>query len=164
MIASSACPCPSVALPVGFEKGVNLLSMVLLLPPAPAALVLVGLAFATLSALSAAAFLRIAVFAPPGGDDGRAVLEPTEGGGLTGEFGRGDDWRAHRGQRCSRRSFNSDIVALNLQVRIARTGWGFVQGIADRLWVSKSYHYEGGLYDGSCNSTSAAQNLREGLR
>lgn len=64
----------------------------LLLPPAPADLVLVGLAFATLSALSAAAFLRIAVLAPPGGEDGRAVLEPADGGELMGELGRGEDW------------------------------------------------------------------------
>ena len=72
----------------------NVLSMVLLLPPAPAARVLVGLALATLSARSAAAFLRIAVFGPPGGvgDEGRAVLEPTDCGGLIGELGRGEDW------------------------------------------------------------------------
>ena len=41
--------------------------MVLLLPPAPAALVLAGLAFATWAVLSAAFLLRIAVFGPPGG-------------------------------------------------------------------------------------------------
>lgn len=66
--------------------------MVLLLPPAPAARVLVGRAFATLSARSAAAFLRIAVAGPPGGfgEDGRAVVEPVLGL-LTGEFGRGED-------------------------------------------------------------------------
>lgn len=69
----------------------DVLSIVLVLPPAPAALVLAGLAFATLSALSAAAFRRIAVLAPPGGDDGRAVLLPAEGGALIGELGRGDD-------------------------------------------------------------------------
>lgn len=75
------------------EQGI-ILSIVLLLPPAPAALVLVGLALATLSALSAAAFLRIAVFGPPGGvgDDGRAVLAPTDCAVLTGELGRGEDW------------------------------------------------------------------------
>lgn len=66
----------------------------LLLPPAPAALVLVGLALATLSALSAAAFLRIAVFGPPGGvgDDGRTADDPTDWGELIGELERGDDW------------------------------------------------------------------------
>lgn len=73
-------------------SGVYVLSMVLLLPPAPAALVLLGLAFAALSALSAAAFLLIAVAGPPGGfgDDGRALLEP-DVGVLTGEVGRGED-------------------------------------------------------------------------
>lgn len=69
--------------------------MVLLLPPAPAALVLLGLTLATLSALSAAAFLLIAVAGPPGafGDDGRAVVEPVLGepGELMGDWGRGDD-------------------------------------------------------------------------
>lgn len=66
--------------------------MVLLLPPAPAARVLVGLVLATLSARSAAAFLLIAVFGPPGGvgDDGLAVLEPTAGE-PAGEAGRGED-------------------------------------------------------------------------
>lgn len=64
----------------------------LLLPPAPAALVLAGLALAILSALSAAAFLLIAVAGPPGalGETGRAVVEPVEGE-LIGEEGRGED-------------------------------------------------------------------------
>lgn len=64
----------------------------LLLPPAPAARVLEGRAFATLSARSAAAFLLIAVLGPPGGvgDDGRAVDEPTVP--PTGEVARGDDY------------------------------------------------------------------------
>jgi hypothetical protein len=55
---------------------------VLLLPPAPAARVLWGLAVVALSARSAAAFRRIAVFGPPGGvgDEGRAVELPTESG------------------------------------------------------------------------------------
>lgn len=68
------------------------LNMVLLLPPAPAVLVLAGRALATLSALSAAAFLLIAVAGPPGafGDDGRAVVVPVEGE-LTGDSGRGED-------------------------------------------------------------------------
>ena len=61
------------------------------LPPAPAALVLVGLAFATLSALSAAAFLLMAVLGPPGGDKFRPVLTPADGGGEVGEEGRGED-------------------------------------------------------------------------
>ena len=70
----------------------DILNIVLLLPPAPAALVLVGRAFATLSALSAAAFLLMAVAGPPGGfgDAGRAVVEPVEGE-LTGDEGRGED-------------------------------------------------------------------------
>ena len=67
--------------------------MVLELPPAPAALVLVGLALATLSALSAAAFLLIAVFGPPGGDKFRPLLTPAEAGGDIGEDGRGEDCR-----------------------------------------------------------------------
>ena len=51
-----------------------------------------GRAFATLSALSAAAFLLIAVAGPPGGlgDDGRAVVDPVVGE-FTGEAGRGED-------------------------------------------------------------------------
>lgn len=63
--------------------------MVLLLPPAPAALVLVGRAFATLSARSAAALRRRTVFAPPGGEEGRAVVPALDWGG--GEEGGGDD-------------------------------------------------------------------------
>jgi hypothetical protein len=60
--------------------GVHLLSMVLELPPAPAALVLLGRWFAVFSARSAAAFLRMTVAGPPGGlgDAGRAVVEPVE--------------------------------------------------------------------------------------
>ena len=67
----------------------------LLLPPAPAARVLVGRAFATLSALSAAAFLLIAVAGPPGGfgEAGRAVVDPVDGE-FTGDEGRGEDWQA----------------------------------------------------------------------
>ena len=71
---------------------VDIRNIVLELPPAPAALVLVGLAFATLSALSAAAFLLIAVFGPPGGDRFRPLLTPAEAGGEIGEDGRGEDW------------------------------------------------------------------------
>ena len=73
------------------EKNIDVRSMVLELPPAPAALVLVGLAFATLSALSAAAFLLIAVFGPPGGDKFRPLLTPAEAGGEIGEDGLGED-------------------------------------------------------------------------
>ena len=68
--------------------------MVLVLPPAPAALVLLGRAFATLSFWSAAALLRIAVFGPPGGvgDEGLpllwAIAPPGE---FTGDEGRGED-------------------------------------------------------------------------
>jgi hypothetical protein len=67
--------------------------MVLLLPPAPAALVLFGLAFAVFSARSAAAFRRIAVAGPPGGlgEDCRPVVEPCD---PPAEFwdGGGDDY------------------------------------------------------------------------
>lgn len=68
-------------------------SIVELLPPAPAARVLDGRAFATLSARSAAALRRMAVAGPPGGfgEDGRAVVEPVDGALLTGEDGRGED-------------------------------------------------------------------------
>ena len=72
-------------------QGINIRSIVLELPPAPAALVLVGLAFATLSALSAAAFLLMAVLGPPGGDRFRPLLTPAEAGGELGEDGCGED-------------------------------------------------------------------------
>lgn len=68
----------------------SLLSIVLELPPAPADLVLVGLALATLSCRSAAARLLIMVLGPPGGlgEVGRTpVLEP----GDVGELGGGED-------------------------------------------------------------------------
>lgn len=73
----------------------NALNIVLLLPPAPAARVLAGLAFATLSARSAAALRRIAVLGPPGGvgEEGRAVVEATEGL-PDGEEARGEDYRS----------------------------------------------------------------------
>lgn len=72
----------------------GVLNIVLLLPPAPAARVLAGLAFATFASRSAAAFLLIAVAGPPGGlgDAGRAVVEPVDGAELTGDVGRGEDW------------------------------------------------------------------------
>jgi hypothetical protein len=67
---------------------------VLLLPPAPAALVLLGRTFATFSFWSAAALLRIAVFGPPGGvgDEGRPafwLIAPP--GEFTGDDARGED-------------------------------------------------------------------------
>ena len=74
--------------------GIYIRSIVLELPPAPAALVLVGLAFATLSALSAAAFLLIAVLGPPGGDRFRPLLTPADACGEVGEDGRGEDYRS----------------------------------------------------------------------
>lgn len=75
------------------DLGAHVLSMVLLLPPAPAARVLLGRALAALSARSAAAFLLMATAGPPGGlgDEGRAVVEPVAGGELTGELERGED-------------------------------------------------------------------------
>ncbi len=67
--------------------------MVLELPPAPAARVLLGLWFAVFSARSAAAFLRMTVAGPPGGlgDAGRAVVDPDEAV-FTGEVARGEDY------------------------------------------------------------------------
>jgi hypothetical protein len=65
---------------------------VLLLPPAPAALVDAGRAFAARSFWSAAARLRIAVLGPPGGvglegrPDGDAAPDPM------GEEARGEDF------------------------------------------------------------------------
>lgn len=60
-------------------------NIVLLLPPAPALLVDVGRAFAALSARSAAALRRMAVFAPPGGEmDLALVTEPAVLGGEEG--------------------------------------------------------------------------------
>lgn len=72
----------------------NVLNIVLLLPPAPAALVLAGRAFATLSARSAAAFLLMAVAGPPGGlGEALAVEEPMVGGEFSGDDGRGANYR-----------------------------------------------------------------------
>jgi hypothetical protein len=73
----------------------DILSIVLLLPPAPADRVLLGRADAALSARSAAAFLLIAVAGPPGGfaDAGSAVVEPVDPAPpeAGGEVGGGDD-------------------------------------------------------------------------
>jgi hypothetical protein len=68
------------------------LNIVPLLPPAPAARVLLGRAFEARSARSAAALRRMAVAGPPGGfgEEGRAVVVPA-GLLLTGEVGRGED-------------------------------------------------------------------------
>ena len=65
------------------------------LPPAPAALVLLGRWLADFSARSAAAFLRITVAGPPGGfgDAGRAVVEPEEA--AFGEVARLADYGCH---------------------------------------------------------------------
>lgn len=80
-----------------YNRGKDILNMVLELPPAPAALVELGRAFATLSALSAAAFLLIAVAGPPGalGDEARIPVDEPEAAApaLTGEEGRGEDYK-----------------------------------------------------------------------
>lgn len=70
----------STLLLLGLSIRLNVRSMVLLEPPAPAARVLVGLALAILSFWSAAARLRMAVRGPPGGvgDEGRTTEEPLE--------------------------------------------------------------------------------------
>lgn len=64
----------------------------LVLPPAPADLVLAGRTLAILSFWSAAARRRIAVFGPPGGV-GLVCLPvaPPTPGEVTGEAERGDD-------------------------------------------------------------------------
>jgi hypothetical protein len=74
------------------KQGHHLLSIVLELPPAPAALVLLGLRLAVFSARSAAAFLRMTVAGPPGGlgEAGRAVVEPEEA--VAGEVARCADY------------------------------------------------------------------------
>lgn len=65
------------------DSSVYSLSIVLLEPPAPAALVLVGRALAIFSFWSAAARRRITVRGPPGGvgDDGRLPLVPLPAAG-----------------------------------------------------------------------------------
>jgi hypothetical protein len=121
--------------------GANILNIVLLLPPAPAALVLDGRAFATLSARSAAAFLRIAVAGPPGGlgEDGRAVVEPVDGE-FTGDEGRGEDCIVvlARSQR-----LKYPMVAGCRRVGASRAGvlrgWTGLMVKADG-WVEITYH------------------------
>ena len=76
-----------------YGKDNHIRNIVLELPPAPAALVLVGLAFAALSARSAAAFLLIAVFGPPGGEMLRPLVTVPDVEGEAGEEGRGEDCR-----------------------------------------------------------------------
>ena len=76
------------------RRGYTYSAWVLLEPPAPAALVLVGRALAIFSFWSAAARRRMAVRAPPGtdGEDGRPMLAPLAAAGeLTGESARGED-------------------------------------------------------------------------
>ncbi|TLS23449.1 uncharacterized protein PpBr36_05678 [Pyricularia pennisetigena] len=73
---------------------INVLNIVLLLPPAPAARVLLGRALAIFSFWSAAALRRMAVRAPPGGvgDEGRLTLAPVAAAGaLAGEEALGED-------------------------------------------------------------------------
>lgn len=78
-------------------QGRFVLSIVELLPPAPAERVLLGRALAIFSFWSAAARLRMTARAPPGGggESGRAVDWPEAGGEFTGDAGRGEDcvWR-----------------------------------------------------------------------
>lgn len=71
----------------------NVLSMVLLEPPAPAARVLLGRTLAIFSFWSAAARRRMAVRAPPGafGEDGRPMLAPVAADEATGDEARGED-------------------------------------------------------------------------
>ncbi|MCJ1236330.1 hypothetical protein MMC14_004311 [Varicellaria rhodocarpa] len=104
----------------------HLLNIVLLLPPAPAARVLVGRALATLSALSAAAFLRIAVLGPPGGvgDEGRPVLDPMDWGAPVGELDRGDDFSRYTYQPDPLSSYDarySAQLSMEMKYRIPDT-------------------------------------------
>lgn len=89
----------------------------LVLPPAPAALVLAGLAFATLSCRSAAARLLIIVLGPPGGvgEEGRAPLELPDPGVLPGELGGGDDCEPRRQRFCQKYCEVVDIVEAKVE-------------------------------------------------
>lgn len=80
---------------VTVKAAFDVLSIVLLEPPAPADLVLVGRAFAIFSFWSAAARRRMAVRGPPGGvgDEGLPMLAPLAAAGeLTGDEARGEDY------------------------------------------------------------------------
>lgn len=94
------------------DSSVYSLSIVELLPPAPAARVLLGRAFAIFSFWSAAARRRIWVRAPPGGggEEGRPVLAPEAVAGAepgaAGEEARGEDIFQESGRR-NRRSCDS---------------------------------------------------------
>ena len=74
------------------DRDEDVLSMVLLEPPAPAERVLVGRALAIFSFWSAAARRRMAVRGPPGGvgDEGRLTLAPLAAA-PSGEEARGED-------------------------------------------------------------------------
>lgn len=129
---------------------INILNIVLLLPPAPAALVLDGRAFATLSALSAAAFLLIAVAGPPGGfgDAGRAVVVPVDAGEFTGDCGRGADYKRKVVLVCSHSPtwFGSGRVHSHSHARkLCR--WGGRWSCAAR-----TYHCDGGSRGNEFNS------------
>lgn len=82
------------------DSSVYSFNIVLLLPPAPAARVLEGRAFATCAALSAAVFRRMTALGPPGteGDDCRAEERTSRSEpevAPAGEDARGDeDWRS----------------------------------------------------------------------
>ena len=76
------------------------------LPPAPADLVLDGLAFLTDSLWSAAARRRIADFGPPGGEPARAIVDEVDFPAVVEESGpdsgpevRGDEGRGEAYQR-----------------------------------------------------------------
>jgi hypothetical protein len=83
---------PSRSLSPGYR---DILSIVLVLPPAPAALVLLGLALAIFSFWSAAARRRMAIFAPPGAPGEEGVSDapvPAAAGLSTGDVAAGDDY------------------------------------------------------------------------
>lgn len=120
----SQCPSAHIVALVAGERYVYVLNIVPLLPPAPAALVLLGRALEARSALSAAAFLLIAVAGPPGGfgEEGRAVVVPE--GVLTGEVGRGDDCRERGVERlieCSDRD-NQEQNTTGVAIESQRKG------------------------------------------